>query len=121
MAELSAKLRGLEGGLIAFWCPGCDQAHAIGVAPPATVIWSFNGNLDRPTFAPSIRVIGARTPTEHERMRIMAGEDLSAALRQECHSFVTDGLIRFLDDCTHAFAGRIVGLPDWPRPAPEGP
>jgi hypothetical protein len=30
-----------------------------------------------------------------------------------CHSFVTDGRIQFLTDCTHAFAGRTVDLPEW--------
>ena len=29
-----------------------------------------------------------------------------------CHSFVTDGRIQFLNDCTHALAGQTVDLPD---------
>ena len=31
-----------------------------------------------------------------------------------CHSFVTDGLIQFLGDCTHALAGQTVDMPPWP-------
>ena len=31
-----------------------------------------------------------------------------------CHTFVTDGRIQFLGDCTHALAGQTVDLPDWP-------
>jgi hypothetical protein len=30
-----------------------------------------------------------------------------------CHSFVTDGRIQFLGDCTHALAGQTVDLPEW--------
>ena len=31
---------------------------------------------------------------------------------KRCHSFVTDGRIQFLSDCTHALAGQTVDLPD---------
>jgi hypothetical protein len=31
-----------------------------------------------------------------------------------CHSFVTDGRIQFLGDCTHALANQTVELPDLP-------
>ena len=32
-----------------------------------------------------------------------------------CHSFVTDGRIQFLGDCTHKLAGQTVDLPDWEK------
>ena len=32
-----------------------------------------------------------------------------------CHSFVTDGRIRFLGDCTHALKGQTVPIPEWPE------
>jgi hypothetical protein len=31
-----------------------------------------------------------------------------------CHSFITDGKIQFLSDCTHSFAGKTVELPELP-------
>jgi len=31
---------------------------------------------------------------------------------QVCHSFVTDGRIQFLGDCTHNLAGQTVDLPE---------
>lgn len=34
-----------------------------------------------------------------------------------CHSFVTDGRIQFLADCTHDLAGLTVDLPDFPEQA----
>ena len=30
-----------------------------------------------------------------------------------CHSFVVNGQIQFLPDCTHALAGQTVPIPDW--------
>lgn len=75
--------------LVHFWCPGCDYAHQIRVGT-----WTWNGDLERPTFSPSVLVVGGI-----HQMR--------------CHSFVTDGRIQFLGDCTHALAGRTVDLPEW--------
>jgi hypothetical protein len=37
-----------------------------------------------------------------------------------CHSFVTDGRIQYLGDCTHAMAGQTVDLPDIPSAHPDG-
>ncbi|MHC8396108.1 hypothetical protein ACYZT8_21075 [Pseudomonas sp. LB3P93] len=30
-----------------------------------------------------------------------------------CHSFVIDGCIQFLGDCTHELASQTVDLPEW--------
>lgn len=43
------KLRRVEGGYL-FYCPGCDDIHIVGDG------WQFNGNLESPTFSPSILV-----------------------------------------------------------------
>jgi hypothetical protein len=32
---------------------------------------------------------------------------------KRCHSFVTDGRIQFLGDCTHHPVGQTVPLPPW--------
>ena len=85
-----------------FWCPGCKRAHTVGVSNDRGPRWIFNGFPDRPTFSPSVRVLydGAD-----------AGVD--GAPPGVCHSFVTDGRIRFLEDSTHALAGQTVDLPEW--------
>jgi hypothetical protein len=99
MAELSKKLHRAEDGQLRFWCPGCKTLHGIYVAPrPDGKLhpqWGYNGNPDSPTFTPSILVTW-EGPT------------------MICHSFVTDGQIRFLSDCTHQLAGQTVKLPDFP-------
>lgn len=94
----------------AFWCPGCDEAHVVNRS------WTFNGNHDRPTFYPSIKVTGTQPITDEEHAALMAGGTVKPRPRC-CHSFVTDGRIRFLSDCTHALAGQTVDLPEWPTGA----
>lgn len=113
MSALGRKLRRIKGGRVAFWCPGCDGFHQVGVKSPATVIWGFNGNGDAPTFTPSVLVQGSAKLTADEYQRVLAGESVQTA-KTVCHSFVTDGRIQFLGDCTHALAGQTVDLPDWP-------
>ncbi len=100
MSALGTKMRRIGGGRVAFWCPGCDSAHQIRVEGAAGG-WEFDGNADAPTFSPSILVNGGR----------VNGRFVSEAV---CHSFVRAGQIEFLGDCTHAFAGQTVALPDWP-------
>jgi hypothetical protein len=117
MAALGAKLRTLEGGRVAFWCPGCSQAHQITVsrdAAPDGPCWGFDGNVKRPTFTPSILVAcAARRMTDEEYSRAMQGEKIDLP-QMRCHSYVTKGRILFLQDCTHALAGKTVDLPNWP-------
>lgn len=106
------KLRSVEGGGLMFWCPGCDGAHQVNVGAGPGPRWGYNGNPAAPTFSPSILVRGTQLCTDEERDRILAGEHVEPR-PLVCHSFMTDGRIQFLDDCTHALAGQIVDLPDW--------
>ena len=73
----------LEGYMI--WCEACEQCHVFDAR------WTYNGDIDKPTFTPSLLVTHPN------------GE-----LR--CHSFVTDGKIKYLPDCSHAMAGQTVEL-----------
>ena len=108
MSALGSKLRMGQFGLIMFQCPGCKGAHGIHVVAAGWIgpTWSFNGDGNRPTFSPSVLVTTGRAvdpnfvPEEGDPPEV-------------CHSFVTDGRIQFLGDCTHALAGQTVDLPDW--------
>ena len=86
------RVRKLEGKQYAFWCPGCNGAHVVNES------WGFNYDFnDKPTFTPSILVNRNRAnPTAHV-----------------CHSFITNGMIRFLNDCTHELAGKEMPLPEF--------
>lgn len=67
-------------------CPGCGLHHVFDER------WKFNGNIEKPTFTPSMLAKWGSTK------------------KHICHSFVTDGKIRFLGDCTHDLAGQTVNL-----------
>lgn len=92
-------MRSAEGGYLFFWCPGCDGAHMVGVGEGSGPRWGYNGNPDAPTLTPSV-FVNAPGPHHYDGA-------------ETCHSFVTDGRIQFLNDCTHALAGQTVDLPDF--------
>lgn len=104
MARLNAKLRSVAFDInrertgIAFWCPGCNESHAVCTHGDHAKgpLWDWNGSIDGPTLSPSIMVHYGRQG---------AGV---------CHSFVRAGKIEFLGDCTHPLVGQTVIIPDWP-------
>lgn len=53
--------------------------------------WTWNGDTNSPTLKPSVLITfdGFR-----------------------CHSFITDGHARFLNDCSHSSAGKTIELPE---------
>ena len=93
-------LRTLDGGRVGFFCPGCREMHQVRVEGDGRPRWGFNGDYERPTFTPSVLL---RLPGALE----------SGARRPDfvCHSFVTDGQIQFLGDCTHDLRGQVVPIP----------
>ena len=84
---------------VIFWCPGCEHIHAVLVEGPHA--WNWNNSLSAPTFKPSILVNGNKKYHNPQQPR--------------CHSFVTDGSIKFLNDCTHKLAGQTVKLVSTPE------
>ena len=63
--------------------------------------WQFNKDYESPTVSPSLLV------TNHKK-------------NYRCHSFIREGKIQFLNDCTHKLAGQTVDLPDYDGPAEGG-
>ena len=94
-----SKIRLITNGGQVFWCPGCKDVHSVNTG---NIRWIYNNNPDRPTFNPSILVTTRWSQRDPDTQ-----DDV-------CHSFVTDGRIQFLGDCTHALAGQTVDLPEWP-------
>lgn len=103
MSEDLRIVRKTDTGLLVFFCPGCRCAHGVNTG------WNFNGDYIKPTFTPSILVTGTETPTDEEVKRIMAGEKIEPRPTR-CHTYVTNGTIMFLPDCTHRLAGQTVSL-----------
>jgi len=73
-------------------CTACKRSHAFD-----DKIWTFNDDYEFPTFTPSML-------SRHQK-----SDDSEKVV---CHSFVTDGKIQYLSDCTHKFAGQTLDLED---------
>jgi hypothetical protein len=74
----------------------------IGGTCTGTPNWTWNGSVDSPTLKPSILTKGGW------RKCLETGE----YVEHVCHSFVNDGKVQFLSDCTHEFAGQTLDLLD---------
>lgn len=95
---------------VLFWCPGCREGHQVYVGT-----WTWNGSLEQPTFTPSVLIRGHQWPGEEYPEHFKAAHAaVPAGGETVCHTFVTDGRIQFLGDCTHELAGQTVNLPTWP-------
>lgn len=96
MAKLELLKMDDGGRALAFYCPGCKYHHHLrierGSNNPDGPIWEWNGDMDKPTFSPSL-MVNARTD-------------------QQCHLFLREGKISFLNDCLHELAGHTVDLED---------
>jgi len=77
-----------------FFCPGCKLAHCFQTGGVETA-WSFNGNMESPSFLPSLVCSGGCSESR-------------------CHLMLTDGKLQFFNDCCHELAGKIVDLPELP-------
>ena len=85
-----------------FFCPGCKTIHGFRIvnydpnANPPLPTWTFNGDLEKPTFSPSL---------------LYQKEN---GAKQRCHLFMTNGELHFCGDSEHELAGKVVPIPDWP-------
>ena len=118
MGQVSAKLRRATDGF-SYWCQGCEEVH--GVRVPG---WGFDGNLEQPTFTPSVLVTSGHYTPGHTgdcwctyQARFGKPAPFSCS---RCHTFITRGMVQFLADCTHALAGQTLPLPDLPPGLQDG-
>lgn len=86
-----------EPGDYTFECPACKCHHFFRTNEyrHGGAMWDFNGDFEKPTVRPSIFV----NPQGH-------------SYTPKCHSFISDGKIQYLNDCTHELAGQTVELPN---------
>lgn len=93
-----------------FKCVGCGCDHGIWTTDKNrnNAIWSFNEDLEKPTVSPSILV---HYPTYRE---VKDGVGVKGTeYNHICHSFINDGKIQYLSDCTHELAGQTIDLPEY--------
>lgn len=67
-----------------YWCPGCQCHHTLDER------WEFDGDFSKPSFRPSV-MVGKGTPSQ-------------------CHSWIDDGMIHFMEDCVHELQNRTVPM-----------
>ena len=122
MGQISSKLRNWRNetngdeGLI-YWCQGCNATHSIKTKGAAGA-WGWNGDVDKPTFTPSVlcrtgHYVTGKPADQCEHCKD-AAEDGHETFCGICHTFITDGRVQFLSDCTHQYAGQTLELPDLP-------
>ena len=105
-----------------FFCPGCKYRHDVHVYEPRSngARWGFNENLDKPSFTPSIHIktgmyAGQELVDENDLVKYPDAIEWNDFIKKHstvCHSFVTDGYIEFLGDCTHELKGQKVEIPE---------
>jgi len=89
MSERKGKLRVYElkdsndKPCFLVWCAMCKTHH------PYDQRWKFNGDFENPTFRESMLI---------KRENYV------------CHSYVTNGKMEYLGDCTHELRGKTVPL-----------
>lgn len=99
-----------------FFCIGCNEMHRVPVFGNG---WSFDGDIDRPTLRPSILVRSGHYSERHKEGDVCwctfkdSKGERSVFSCVRCHSFVTDGKIEYLGDCSHQMAGQTVELPNY--------
>lgn len=93
-----------------FFCEGCKCDHGIWVnTHPNGSNWIFNNDVDHPTVSPSILITYPSFRNKDENGVGIAGTEYI----HTCHSFITNGMIQFLSDCTHDFKNKTVDLIDY--------
>lgn len=105
---------GVAYDVLVFWCPGCEivgedgekqaGAHMLPITDPGDgrPQWNFSGDVEHPTLSPSIL----------SRVKYRRVGDVVSPL--VCHSFMKQGMLEFLGDCTHQYANQTIPLPPLP-------
>jgi len=112
---MSAVIQKTEDGkLWEFHCHGCQCNHGFDSR------WTFDGNMEKPTFSPSLRHGPYwRMPPDWDYEKAKAEGRLEndpatgrlpGAISWTCHLFVKNGQIEYLPDCTHELAGKTVPM-----------
>lgn len=101
------RVKGTSDKKLSFFCPGCKTRHTVSIGTPGGPQWSWNGDVDNPTLSPSVLVTWYKPSDNDEEF-----DDATKDVKQTCHSFVRNGHIEFLTDCTHSLAGQTVQLPE---------
>jgi hypothetical protein len=118
LGQTSKVLRTWEGGGrrgVHYWCQGCRGVHGVTIDGPGA--WQFDGDYEKPTFSPSVLTTGVHyeldADGERDTSKPVRGAD-GQPVKLVCHTFIKAGMVEFLGDCGHEFAGQTLPLPELP-------
>lgn len=94
MGQVSQYLRSASDGSHLHWCPACEEVHQL---PKG---WTFDGNVDCPTYSPSFKHWWTDHSVDPPKERV-------------CHYTLTKGVLHYYEDSTHTTRGP-VALPILP-------
>lgn len=102
VAKIVTYTRG--GQQVRVWCPGCDLSHPFTIdAPPVPdgerlnngVTWEWNGDLERPTFSPSLLCYSSVHLCEGEHDPEPCPDYDTCEATSHAIGYVVDGALRF--------------------------
>ena len=82
-----------------YFCPACKYRHWTRILDSDNegyTIWDFNGDIDNPTFSPSVKHT-TEYGEPHRPDKI-------------CHYYIINSEIRYETDCTHELAGQTIPM-----------
>lgn len=117
MSQLSPYLRLAEDQTLIYWCDGCDCHHSIRWGVGDGPRWTWNSEVNKPTFSPSVLYkremwVPPVTPSNLEEWKKNPWPQEKQMFI--CHTFITDGMVQYLDDCSHHLKGQTVPIPVMP-------
>lgn len=79
------------------WCPGCDRLHPFRLAPgdERGVFWEWDGNLEAPTFSPSLLVYSSVHLCEGEHDPVICEDYEACDEKSHAIGAVIDGEVRW--------------------------
>lgn len=95
-------------GRVAYYCPGCKTLVYLNVDNDGRPRWMFDGNFDKPTITPSVLQKVGPWGECHDVPERIGKVDI-------CHTFVRNGQIEYLGDCTHELAGKNIPMVEIPE------
>lgn len=117
--QVIKRIKAESSERISFWCLGCKDFHTVKITGDGA--WGYNGSDTNPTISPSILVTSGHYLPSH-----VEGNSCWCKWNEEhddpdgfkcfrCHSFITDGMIQYLNDCSHSLGGQTIPLPPHPN------
>ncbi len=98
---MSKTIESAEGEYL-IQCEGCGCIHALNTVAEGKPKWTFNGDLNKPTFMPSLLVKWTK----------MIDVEKNTFKHIICHSYIIDGKMQYLGDSNHELSGQTIDLPE---------